>query len=103
MKAAYKALKASDCWDWLTRDEMQHIAAIALKDARRSCRLPPGETWTDGGAPWSDPATFTETLIRLLTLRVRAHAHGAGIAGHEEAPAHLARLRSFAERKGGPA
>lgn len=91
MRAAYRATKPSECWDWLSPTDIIRLAAQAYARAKHECRPPRGQAFTEAGEPWSSPADFCESLTRLLVLHVQAQAHGAGIEGYELTPAQLSR------------
>ena len=92
MRAAYRATKPSECWDWISTTEVQNLANRALRQARDSCHPPKGERWLADGCEWGSPATFVEVLTMLLVLHVQARAHAAEIPGYEHAPDKLSQL-----------
>ena len=87
MRAAFKALTASECWDWLTPVELQRLTSQAYHLARKNSRAPKGESQVN----WSSPEAFSETLCQLVVLHIQAHAHAAGIPNCEYAPGQLSR------------
>lgn len=96
MRAAFKALTASECWDWLSAAKLQSLTAQAYYLARKDSRAPKGESQVN----WSSPEAFNETLCRLMVLHIQAHAHAAGIPNCEYAPAQLDRWHSREEAPG---
>jgi hypothetical protein len=89
MRAAYTALKPSECWDWMQFEDLYRITRQALKLARANCYPPRGEVFLSGDGPWSSPRDFADTLVELLVLHVRADAHAKGVPGNELVPAQL--------------
>jgi len=93
MKAAFRATKPSECWDWISQQELLALAARAFKRAKAECRPPPGQSFVSD-PPWSSAEDFCDNLTRLLVLHVQAAAHGAGIPNNEYAPVQLSRWYS---------
>ncbi len=91
MRAAYSALKPSECWDWIDGRDLSRISTQALRAAKAWCYPPKGEPFFDGGVPFANPRDFGETLVQLLVWHLQAEAHGKGIPGNEYAHEHLRR------------
>lgn len=93
MKAAFRATKPGECWDWISGADLVRLTTQAFRRAKRDCFPPKGERFNEG-AGWASPASFVESLTRLLVLHVQAEAHQAGIEGYECCPEQLARWYS---------
>lgn len=91
-------LCASDCWRWLSADDVCRHALAAYYRACRDCQPPPGVTFMvpdpdgiDAPASYASPASFAETLIELLALHIAAAAETAGVGAYASCVERLER------------
>lgn len=69
----------SDCWDWITREDVTRHALAAFEMARRESFPPTGQRFLDAdGCVWSGRETFAETLADCFAMRIKDMAHGYG-------------------------
>ena len=69
----------SDCWDWITREDVTRHALAAFEMARRQCFPPSGERFVSDGLPWTGRASFAEDLADCFSMRIKAAAHDYGL------------------------
>ena len=69
----------SDCWDWITREDVTRHALAAFEMARRQCFPPAGERFIADGVAWTGRESFAEDLADCFAVRIKAAAHDYGI------------------------
>lgn len=72
--------RPSDCWDWLTRDDVTRFALWAFERAKADSKPPPDQPFASiEGDLWCDRETVAEALCELFEMKVKAHAHAHGL------------------------
>lgn len=71
--------RPSDCWAWITPQEIVGHALAAFYAACRAIEPPPDQPWLADGAEWADRETFLGELNAAFTQRINAQAIALGI------------------------
>lgn len=88
----------SDCWDWITREDVTRHAFAAFEMARKSAVPPSGGRFLDEtGYPWSGRDSFLEDLIDCFSMRIRSVAYGHGLGEHYGPAAERLKLSNESE------
>lgn len=69
----------SDCWDWITREDVTCHALAAFEMARRQCFPPVGERFIADGLAWSGREAFANDLADCFAMRIKATAYDYGL------------------------
>ena len=72
--------KPSDCWDWITPDEvMRHALAAYYAASREVEACPAGEQWLEDGVAWSSRAFWRDWLVCQFLDRLASRSEQLGI------------------------
>jgi hypothetical protein len=72
-------LRAQDCLDWLTREDVARMSLQAFEMARNASRQPVGQRFVVDGQAWSSRDQFAEDLAFVFELQIKNEAHRLGI------------------------
>lgn len=72
--------RPSDCWDWITPDDVVRHALAAFYAASRHVESSDGPWWEDG-QPWSSRADFRDALAGMFMQRINVFALAQGVDG----------------------
>lgn len=73
-------IRAQDCWDWITPEDVCRHALAAFYLARDSMKQPAGQRFMDAdGLPWSGRENFGDNLASLFDMRIKTDGYHLGV------------------------